>query len=192
MEQLHLNIDTTSQKSIENSFENIAKDILLNWQLRINEALFSFTEIEFYYFHKGIHEDNSTHEHKYDQGLWRSHSQGLDITFQSSKISDGGILIRGLKSEEGYINGPRRIVEAIFKSFNPVTNVQQQFGLVPKNENESLEIFKTGRHGLSNTQDNSFKDQPYRYYTDIDSWEKKHVSQSEKDKIKFNSRRVEI
>lgn len=75
MEQLNLNIDTTSQESIQFSFENIAKDILLNWQLRVNDALFSFTEIEFYYFHKGIHEDNATHIHDYDQGLWRFHSQ---------------------------------------------------------------------------------------------------------------------
>jgi len=196
MKQLNLEIDTTSRETIQNSFENIAKDILLNWQLKINDSLFSFTEIEFYFFYKGIHEDNATHIHDYNQGLWRSHSQGLDITFQWSEISDGGILIRGLKSDnksdKEYVNGPRRIVETIFKNFNPVTSIQQQFGLVPKNENESLEIFKTGRHGLSNTQVNSFKDEPYRYYTDIDSWEKKHVSQSEKDKIKSNSKRVEI
>ncbi len=196
MEQLNLKIDSTSSKSIQNSFENIAKDILLNWQLRINEALFSFTEIEFYYFHKGIHEDNSTHEHKYDQGLWRFHSQGLDITFQWSEISDGGILIRGLKSdnksEKEYVNGPRRIVETIFRSFNPVTNIQQQFGLIRKKASESKVIFKTVRHGLSNTQDNAFKDEPYRYFTDIDDWENKHVSLFEKDKIKLNSQRLEI
>lgn len=192
MESLNLNIVTISQQSIQYSFENIAKDLILNWQLKINDSLFTFTEIEFYYFHKGIHEDNAAHEHEYDQGLWRFHSQGLDITFQSSEISDGGILIRGLKSEKGYINGPRRIVETIFKRFNQVTNVQQQFGLVLKKKRESKEIFKTSRHGLSNKQENLLKDEQYRYYTDIDVWENKHVSRSEKDKIKSNSQRLEI
>jgi len=190
MEQLNLNIDATSHESIQCSFDRIASDILLNWQLKVNESLFSFTEIEFYYFHKGIHEDNATHIHNYNRGLWRFHNQGLDITLQSSDISDGGILIRGVQSEQGNINGPRRILEIIFKNFNQVTTIPQQFGIVPRIVSESKEIYRTGRHGLSATQNNSFKDELYRYYTDIDKWEKKHVSQLERDKIKQNSQKV--
>lgn len=192
MEQLNLKIDIFSQKTIQNSFDRIATDLILQWQLKINNEIFSFTEIEFYFFYKGIHEDNATHKHSYDVGQWRIHSQGLDITFQSSDISDGGILIRGLKSEKGYVNGPRRVLETIFKNFNPVIDLQQQFGLIPKPTGNSIEIFKTVRHGLSNTQENSFRDASYRYYIDLADWENKHVSLSEKAKIKSKSLRLEI
>lgn len=197
--QLDLSIDTSSQQTISSSFDRIAKDLILNWQLKITNRLFSLTEIEFYYFYKGIHEDNATHIHGYDQGKWRFHSQGLDITFQGTDISDGGILIRGLrnensqlKTEEKYINGPRRVLETIFRNLNSVTNVQQHFGLVPRKVSESIIIYKTIRHGLSKTQDNEFKDHIYRYYTELDNWRVKHVRLSDKAKIKSQSQTVEI
>jgi len=196
MDQINLTIDNTSKETIQISFDRIAQDLILNWQLKISDILFSFTEIEFYYFYKGIHEDNATHEHHYDQGLWRFHNQGLDITFQFTDISDGGILIRGLRSEnksdKEYVNGPRRVLETIFKNLNPVAVVQQQFGLIPKTATNSLETFKTGRHGLSLNQENSYKDAPYRYYTDLENWNNKHVSLSEKTKIESKSHLVEI
>jgi hypothetical protein len=196
MEQINLTIDITSKETIQISFDRIAQDLILNWQLKINDILFSFTEIEFYYFYKGIHEDNATHEHNYEQGSWRFHNQGLDITFQSTDISDGGILIRGLKSEnkseKEYVNGPRRILETIFKNLNPVAVIQQQFGLSPKIMTNSIEIFKTGRHGISTTQKNLYSDALYRYYIDLAGWKNTHVSLSEKAKIKLKSLRVEI
>ena len=192
MDQLNLTIDVTSKETIQNSFDRIAKDLILNWQLKINDMLFTFTEIEFYYYYEGIHEDIATHKHKYDKGQWRIHRQGLDITFQWSDISDGGILIRGLKSENGYINGPLRVLETIFKNFNPVIVIQQQFGLIPKLSGNSTEIFKTERHGLSTTLQNFYSDALYRYYVDLADWKNIHVSFSEKAKIKLKSLRFEI
>jgi hypothetical protein len=123
----------------------------------------------------------------------------LDVTFQGTDISDGGILIRGLrnedsqlKTEERYINGPRRVLETIFKNFNPVTNIEQQFGLIQKAEPERLMIFKTIRHGLSKTQNNSFKDNPYRYYVDLSNWRKEHVNDSVKKLIESESKMLEV
>lgn len=192
MKNLNLKIDIRTRETIKYSFDRIAKEIITGWQLKIDNELFSFTEIEFYYFCEAVHEDNSTHEHNYDEGLWRFHSQGIDITFQSTDISDGGILIRGLKSEKGYINGPRRILETIFKTFNSVTNIQHQFGLVSESSTIPVTIFKTTRHGLSKTEQNAFNNYPYRYYTDLVNWDNKHVSESEKAKIELNSKKLEI
>ncbi|MBK7214692.1 MAG: hypothetical protein IPH88_15625 [Bacteroidales bacterium] len=189
MNNWNLKIDEFKE-SIHSSFDHIAKDILTNWQLKVDEQLFSFTEIEFYFFCELIHEDNFTHEHTYDAGLWRFHNQGVDITFQSTNISDGGILIRGMKSKDGYVNGPRRILETIFRTCGSVTSVQHQFGLVPAIDTSPITIYKTARHGLSKAEGNEFKDNPYRYYTDLENWDKKHVSESEKFRIKSNSNQL--
>jgi hypothetical protein len=178
---INLDIDI---ENIQKSFDKIACDIIHNWHLKINDDLYSFTEIEFYFFFKGIHEDNATHKHKYPKGQWRSHPAGLDITFQSSDVRDGGILIRGMKKDTKYVNGPRRIVELIFESFGDITLLQKEFGLVRKLIKTREPIRKVARHGLSNSQKNKYKDHPYRYIIDIDAWDQKHMSKSQKENIK--------
>jgi hypothetical protein len=185
---INLEIKNESRDSIKNSFDRIAVDLINNWNLKINSSIYSFTEIEFYYFLSGLHEDKATHEHLYNIGQWRWHQQGLDITFQGSKGSDGGILLRGIKSSGTYINGPKRILEEIFKRFGNVTIINKEFGLVPKVDSAHEIIHKTIRHGISTKQENEFVEEPYRYYTDIDAWDIKHKSMKEKEKIKRSSR----
>ncbi|MEI9912367.1 MAG: hypothetical protein WDO71_23560 [Bacteroidota bacterium] len=184
---LNLDIITENKETIQQSFDRIAVDIIHNWSLKVDQDIYSFTEIEFYFFFADIHEDNSTHEHKYDKCKWRFHLQGLDITFQTTEKSDGGILIRGLKTVKGNVNGPKRVLESIFKSLGDVVSIQKEFGLILKTEASSEQIRKTIRHGLSKTQDNPFKDSFYRYFVDIDNWTKEHVSQTEKERIINNS-----
>jgi hypothetical protein len=104
-----------------------------------------------------------------------------------SDISDGGILIRGIRCDQRYINGPRRVVQEIFKHFGQITSLKHEFGFIPKSEDINETIYKTKRHGLSSKQANDFKDHYYRYYTSIDSWSRKHISLSEMEKIKENS-----
>lgn len=183
---INLTITTDSKEAIGQSFDRIAKDLIHNWQLRVNEDLYSFTEIEFYFFHEGVHEDISTHEHDYKEGQWRLHSQGLDITFQSTDKQDGGILIRGLKKDGEYINGPKRATTAIFKSLGDVTSTHKEFGLTKKPEATNEEIKRTSRHGLSDKQKNGYKNEPYRYFIDLENWSPKHLSSTDKQKILDN------
>ena len=192
MKKLDLTINSDSITSIEASFDRIAEDLFTNWNLKVNGTLFTFTELEFYFFKYNIHEDNATHEHDYKEGEWRFHSQGLDITFPATECSDGGILIRGLKSENEFINGPKRTLEKIFRQMNSVSEIQNQFGLIQAEKKQDVKIYKTFRHGLSKSQDNEFKNAYYRYYSDIDKWEKKHVPESEKGKIRDRSQPLSL
>ena len=106
---MNLDIDNAD---IEKSFDRIAKDILLNKSLYMNDIEFRFTEIEFYYIHKDNHPDNYTHQLKRDKGEWRFHNQGFDITFDGNNdISDGGILIRGISIKDEYVNGPIKVLK---------------------------------------------------------------------------------
>ena len=56
MKNLNLKIDTRTRETIQSSFDRIAKEIISGWQLKIDNELFSFTEIEFYYFCEAVHD----------------------------------------------------------------------------------------------------------------------------------------
>ena len=176
---LDLTINAESIATIRQSFDRIAKELILRWHLRVNDDLYSFTEIEFYFFKTGIHEDNATHEHEYEGYRWQAHAQGLDMTFQFTEDSDGGILIRGLRKDnegtpasEKYTNGPRRVVALLFKSLGLVYSVSKQFGLQPKEHPTAEAICKVKRHGLSVGQKNDYLDALYRYCIEVDQWSK--------------------
>ncbi len=93
-----------NNSEIEKSFDRIATDLFTKNTLFINNKEFQITEIEFYYYYYHIHEDNYRHDHKRDEGEWRFHNQGIDITFQANENQVGGLLILGLKVAGEHIN----------------------------------------------------------------------------------------
>ena len=169
-----------NKENVEGSFDSIASDLLRKKALFINNTEIRFTEIEFYYFNAN-HQDNYTHKHKRNEGEWRFHNQGLDITFQGNDTIDGGILIRGIFVDGEFINGPRRVVGRIFEIFG---NVNNESHLVLKDSSERhCEILKTFRH-LPNEVHPNFHHKPYRYLTDLDNL---IIQKSIIEKIKLKS-----
>lgn len=190
--KLNLDINRKSSVTISQSFDRIAKELIENWQLNLQGTLFSFTEIEFYYFDRVSHPDKYSHKHSYMVGKWRFHLQGLDISLGYEKedgtedfSSYGGILLRGIKSETEYINGPKRILAHIFKALDSVEEIQKEFGLV-NHQNPKVQIYKSVRKGLSERYPD-YNTQKYRYFHSIESWNVNHVSPSEKKGIVQNS-----
>lgn len=103
----------------EDIFHSIAKKLMNEFQLQINGKLFDFTEIEFYYFHKKHHPDCNVHQHKYQKKFsiyfHDKHGRGgVDIGFGDTECY-GGILIRGIKNEKEYIDGPIKVTDKICK-----------------------------------------------------------------------------
>jgi hypothetical protein len=160
---MNFNID---DNNIEQSFDAIAKELLNEHVLRVNDDEFEFTEIEFYYFMKGYHEDMYTHKHLRKAGEWRSHNQGLDITLEGNAEQDGGILIRGLKNGERFINGPIKALGLIFESMGSIQNTSTI--ILMKKELGQRKIFKTFRHIPNKIQDKEFHFKKYRYIADFD------------------------
>lgn len=158
---MNLEIDNND---IEGSFDRIAKEILTQKALFVNEKVFRFTEIEFYYYYEGIHNDDYTHEHRRKTGEWRSHNQGLDITFEGNDISDGGILIRGVLVNGKYINGPLLSIRAIFEAFNKVTNITSF--VLNDSEKRNVVVIKTFRHLPNKILHEEFHNRLYRYISD--------------------------
>lgn len=168
---------------IEGSFDRIARKLLTECVLKVNDTNFEITEIEFYYFFPGVHEDKYTHPHTFEAGKWRYHNQGLDITLQGSDIQDGGILIRGIKSGDMYVNGPLKVVQKIYETFAQCTDDNHIILLeVPQN---GKKLLKTFRHIPNKVSYPEFHHMYYRYLTDLDSLD---IPANEKSLIRENNK----
>lgn len=96
-------------------FDKYAEDLMLGHFFKYEENKYNITEIEFYYFHKDHHPDPYSHTHKQQRecGTLYFHGSGFDITFGDDN-SYGGILIRGIKDENKYYDGPILLIEKLF------------------------------------------------------------------------------
>jgi hypothetical protein len=156
--------------SLEKHFDYVAGLLLNRIILHVGENQYRFTEIEFYFFKSGIHEDPFIHKDKMqlETGQWYFHGSGLDITFGDG-INHGGILIRGMSQlkcqEQKFINGPLRVINEIFKAFGNIAFEEKTFYLEETNELSPEEIIKSSRIGLGNKEQSEFRDKFYRYLT---------------------------
>jgi hypothetical protein len=115
-----------SEQTAQEWFARIAEQLLNRSRWLIGGVPHRFTEIEFYY--RGVgHEDPFAHAdpvqvhlgrwyfHK-TAGVYRGGSfKGIDLTFGDG-FAHGGILIRGIESEDGHlIDGPSLIVDRLLQ-----------------------------------------------------------------------------
>ena len=176
-----------NNQDIPSSFDRIAKELIQDYALFVNDVEFRFTEIEFYYFHYDIHEDKYTHKHDRDGGEWRFHNQGFDLTFQWDNQTDGGVLIRGLKKVGGeYVNGPRKVIMKIFEAFGKA--IKESTIVLKPASKRTADIYKCFRHLPNKVQYKEFHDKPYRYYTDLDDLV---IPKAQKDMMKDKMKKVE-
>lgn len=157
---------TIDDSNIEQSFNNIAKELMNENVIMVNDKAFEFTEIEFYFFKKGVHEDIYTHKHKRKAGEWRIHNQGLDITLEGNEEQYGGILIRGLSNENTCINGPIKALGFLFESIGSVYNPSTL--MLKSKDLEGKKIIKTFRHIPTKIQDKVYHYKKYRYIVELE------------------------
>lgn len=93
----NLFINNSSLLEVESSFFRIAKWLFENVQLQVNENIYRFLDIEFYYFSKSQFEDIYAHKDKMQLccGRWYFHGSGIDITIGDGR-NYGGILLRAI------------------------------------------------------------------------------------------------
>ena len=154
--------------NITSSFDSIAKKLLLGHVICINDKDIELTEIEFYYFHEKKHPDNYTHPHNRQAGQWRLHKQGIDLTFDgTTKGQDGGILIRGIKMDNKFINGPIRCLAALFEAMQDAQ--EKNYFILNHKRLIDSEIIKTFRHLPNKVQYKDFHLKKYRYLKDFEN-----------------------
>lgn len=173
-------------EDITASFDNIAKRLLLGHVICINDKDIELTEIEFYFFHANKHPDNYTHPHNREAGQWRLHKQGIDLTFDGTvEGQDGGILIRGIKINNEFVNGPIKCLAALFEMMQDAQN-KNYIKLKSKQLSHS-EILKTFRHLPNKVQYQDFHLKKYRYLKNID---KLAIPTKDKDSIKSDCQKL--
>lgn len=140
-------IENLSKDSIIESFDRIAKDLILNGAISVNGYLFSFIDIEFYYHHEN-HPDGYTLKHDRPKGELEIHRFGIDLSLgKTGENGYGGILICGLYDlqESQPIPKPKVIREL----FNKIKMGENKVELV---EIKPLwnDVFKSKRQHLGN------------------------------------------
>jgi len=182
---LNLSIDITSNVTIGESFERIARSLLSEYCLVANDKTYILIDIEFYYFNEKVHSDPYVHKHELQRttsNSWYFHGSGVDITFGIDN-NYGGILVRGVAEiSDGKIkdaiNGPLRIVTEIFSIKGSVFSDANNFPYFKPYIQDNLTIFRTKRVGIARNKDkDEFHDARYRFLSHF------NLPHSEKTKI---------
>ncbi len=162
IERLHHDIKNrnSSTEEFAKVFYEIAKILMNEYILEIEDMKIEFTEIEFYYFDEKRHTDPYVHKHPLQKNIntlyvhpkWGNYG-GIDLTFGDDNCY-GGILIRGIKLNNKYICGPAKVRDEINKKFNAKTyfalqkNLDNEVALVQISKKDET-ILRSTRIGLS-------------------------------------------
>ena len=138
-------IENLSKDSIIESFDRIAKDLILNRAISVNGYQFSFIDIEFYYHHEN-HPDGYTLKHNRPKGELEIHRFGIDLSLGKTEENGyGGILICGLYDLQNSHPIPK--AQVIRELFNKIKMGENKLELV---EIKPLwnDVFKSMRQHL--------------------------------------------
>ncbi len=116
---------------VEKTFIAFADNLINHCILIINGIEAHFTELEFYYFDPQFHPDPFVHKHELQNksNVWYIHTypnsnkiktgtrKGIDLCLGRENFYCG-ILIRGLRIGNEYINGPSKVVDRILSLFD--------------------------------------------------------------------------
>mgnify|MGYP001201321614 CR=1 FL=1 len=91
-------IKNNNEQAISDSILDLADDLILNKALSVNDSLYSFIDIEVYYWHENHRDEYAKGiEHKRPFGELEMHQYGIDLSLGNNEQEGmGGILIRGL------------------------------------------------------------------------------------------------
>jgi hypothetical protein len=160
---------TITEGKIEDDFQRIANDLLNNWVLKVEDALYRITEIEFYYKDKGKkHDDTYIHGHELQKqkGKWYFHGSGIDLTFGDGEAY-GGILIRAIYriNDKKFCYGPLRCILEIFSNLSSIYKPEMSFCLIPATEGlfEIENPIRAQRVGLNSENDPVMWNKYYRF-----------------------------
>jgi hypothetical protein len=133
--EINFSID---KKNLDKDFLRISTDLMNHWKLRVNNAEYRITEIEFY-LKSDFHVDPYTHGNKLqkEMGRWYFHGSGVDLTFGSDTMY-ASLLIRAIYNLKSgiYTYGPLNSFAEIFHNFSYIFESEHLLGLTPAGNEE--------------------------------------------------------
>lgn len=160
---MNFKIKAESFASVQKSFSSIASELINNYELKINDQIFQFIDIEFYFF-SNVHKDGFTMSHNRKLGEFEAHKYGVDISLGNSNDSYGGILIKSLLHETRII--PKsHIRNEIINNFQIGQN---KIEINKKQNRTEKKLIQTERENLgkidiTKNRDEKFKKGKYRF-----------------------------
>lgn len=163
----------TGFQQIRDRFDKTAGFLFRNGLIEVDDTQYRITEIEFYYYREGVHEDPFVHKHEnqLEMGVWYFHNVGQDLTFGDG-TNYGGILIRGvlpLGSEpDQTVDGPVRSYEKLFNAKLELDAIHR-FGISVSDKphiRSGVNTYRFPRSGLypqGKTNPGDYILLPYRY-----------------------------
>lgn len=138
-------------------FDFLAEKLLNNFVISANGQIYNFIEIEFYYYSKR-HPDTKTLKRISKPGKFFFHQYGMDISFLSDEKEFGGVLIRSIKKENEFINGPHKVLNELLNNINDSNEISLK---LIKNINDFP--YKKMKRIIRNTPEYIYYDKFYRY-----------------------------
>ncbi len=165
-------------------FEELAKALMNNFQIKKGDKLYWMTDIEFYIY-TDSHRDIITYPRNCEAGRWFFHASGVDISFKSKvELKEhpkhqmmpfltkdavfGGILIRGIVRDltgAAPVDGPMKVCDELFDQFNAFYPPADFPLIVPAKESRNAQVIpdKDGRVGLKDNAIEKVKSIRYNY-----------------------------
>ncbi|MDE6535363.1 MAG: hypothetical protein K2K82_05060 [Muribaculaceae bacterium] len=133
----------TTTEDIRKYFSETANLLMNNYVISKRGIEYEIVEIEFYLFTHD-HPDVITYPRDCKAGQWFFHPSGVDLTFATTDMQFGGILIRGLRETKGkrkQVFGPLKCVDILWDKLNAFEAVAAEIPtIIPANGNiESYE-----------------------------------------------------
>lgn len=171
MQFLNFDDKLKSPTYFQETFSDIAENLLNKHAIKTHDTLYRIKEIEFYWHSPEHHIDNSTYKRIHvhpKNGDWYFHYSGVDIALNNEITGGyGGILIRSIldvKNNRIY-KGPMVCAMRLFSGTNAFTE-SIKTRIVPHNFNKE-KIEATKRVGLGkNANENGAGDFLYRFLID--------------------------
>jgi hypothetical protein len=156
-------------EDVDKYIKHIAEYLFHQNLLLINNDVYNFTELEFY-FYSNYHKDEYCHikdikENNYKTGDLRFHYSGIDLVIYVKNQFVCGVLIRGIKNckTEQCINGPLRVLTTVCNNLNNLCASGENILKLQKlNSVFTPKIANIVRYGL-NKKYSKFANKKYRY-----------------------------
>lgn len=162
-------ITLKNKSNIQQYFEEVADFLFQHIAIKAGECIFTFLEIEFYYYKQGNLEGplfNCTYPRTRKAGQFFWHYSGIDICFESNEEERtfGGILIRSLmKNGQEIFAGPMCCSDELMNCCNKELPI-----LIDREDILENKPISTIRYGIE--ADKAQKEMKFCYYLEQNRW----------------------
>lgn len=151
------------------SIESLMHDIINNYALLVNDQIYFFEEIEFYYY-SPIHEDETVIYRQQKAGDIFFHTYGFDICFETTDDSYGGVLVRSLykqgeDEEDSYlVLGPKNCLTEVIRNLTATSELKLAIHK-SQTPNRINHLFCGPRKLGTINGEHDYREALYRYFT---------------------------